>query len=431
MKPFGSAIVIGSDTPIGLTVIRELGQNNVPVIAVGSSNDSLGKASRWTKSFFERPGGQAIADWLPNLISQYNAAAVFAISENDLIELANLPAIIRGCKILTPREEPLSLVLNKNATFERAKKIGIDVPHTWQPALHENFVQIADTLSYPVAIKWADPMEAMCGLEKYNLKFEKIEYAQNSAELLKILNRYDAMKLWPMVQTWCPGKGIGQMFLMGETGTYLKFQHRRIHEWPPSGGVSSLCATEPFSEHTNQMRKSELLLRDLGWEGPAMVEYRYDASTGRYWLMEVNGRFWGSLPLAHYSGAHFAWEMYRTWILNQTPLEQTPSLKSTTACFFIPEAKRMMKLLKEGKNQSNNHKNEMDNYGSRTQIIIKFLMRLFNFRTRYYVWSIKDPLPFFADIKNITSGSWHKKNHASIGLPLTKPAANKRAYSQD
>ena len=30
-----TAIVLGVDTPIGLTVVRELGRHNVPVIAVG------------------------------------------------------------------------------------------------------------------------------------------------------------------------------------------------------------------------------------------------------------------------------------------------------------------------------------------------------------------------------------------------------------
>ena len=36
-----------------------------------------------------------------------------------------------------------------------------------------------------------------------------------------------------------------------------------------------------------------------------MMEYRWDARTNRYYLMEMNGRFWGSLHLALYAGVDF------------------------------------------------------------------------------------------------------------------------------
>jgi protein-tyrosine-phosphatase len=36
-----------------------------------------------------------------------------------------------------------------------------------------------------------------------------------------------------------------------------------------------------------------------------MVEFRVDEATGRHWFLEINGRFWGSLPLALFAGADF------------------------------------------------------------------------------------------------------------------------------
>ena len=52
------------------------------------------------------------------------------------------------------------------------------------------------------------------------------------------------------------------------------------------------------------------LLRAMHWEGVAMVEYRYDAAADRAVLMEVNGRFWGSLPLALHAGVDFPYLLY-------------------------------------------------------------------------------------------------------------------------
>jgi hypothetical protein len=47
------------------------------------------------------------------------------------------------------------------------------------------------------------------------------------------------------------------------------------------------------------------LLERFGWCGVAMVEYKRDSATGQAYLMEVNGRFWGSLQLAIDSGVDF------------------------------------------------------------------------------------------------------------------------------
>ena len=47
------------------------------------------------------------------------------------------------------------------------------------------------------------------------------------------------------------------------------------------------------------------LLRDINWHGPAQVEFKMDARTGRPVLMEVNGRFWGALALSVEAGVDF------------------------------------------------------------------------------------------------------------------------------
>lgn len=53
------------------------------------------------------------------------------------------------------------------------------------------------------------------------------------------------------------------------------------------------------------LRMSLALLADFAWQGVAMVEYKMDESTGTPYLMEINGRFWGSLQLAIDAGVDF------------------------------------------------------------------------------------------------------------------------------
>ena len=53
------------------------------------------------------------------------------------------------------------------------------------------------------------------------------------------------------------------------------------------------------------MDRSRALLKHFGWTGVAMIEYKIDAATGTPYLMEINGRFWGSLQLAIDAGVDF------------------------------------------------------------------------------------------------------------------------------
>jgi len=71
--------------------------------------------------------------------------------------------------------------------------------------------------------------------------------------------------------------------------------HHRLREDPPTGGQST-AARAYFSE---QLKEYGLrLLQALRWHGAAMVEFKLDSRSGQFVLMEINGKFWGSLELA-------------------------------------------------------------------------------------------------------------------------------------
>jgi predicted ATP-grasp superfamily ATP-dependent carboligase len=384
-------LVLGADSPIGLTVVRELGARGVPVIAHGRSDRALGRYSRFAKSFLldQRP----LAEWLPGYAAAQGLGAVMAVSEGHLVELAALKDRL-PCKALTPDAQRLASVLDKARTLEAARQVGIAVPGDWQPMAGEDFAARAAAISYPVAIKWADPNAVQDALAGAGIAFEKVEYAGSPIKLATILTRYDRVDVWPLVQQYCPGYGLGQMLHMARGKATLRFQHRRLREFPPSGGVSSFCASVPLSEHTAQMAKSEELLAALGWEGPAMVEYRYDPASGTYWLMEINGRFWGSIPLAWHCGAHFAWETYRCAVMGEQG-GQGP-YRQRRARYVIPDAKRTMLVLRDGSLP----------LGPRLAAMGRFFADFLDPRVRYYVWSLRDPGPFFGDMVGIIRRLW-------------------------
>ena len=58
-------------------------------------------------------------------------------------------------------------------------------------------------------------------------------------------------------------------------------------------------------------------MRALRYTGVAMVEFKVNAKTGEFVLIEINGRFWGSLPLAVAAGANFPLWLYQMWVENR------------------------------------------------------------------------------------------------------------------
>jgi predicted ATP-grasp superfamily ATP-dependent carboligase len=404
MKPHPPAVVLGIDTAIGVTVVRELGRHGVPVHGIGRTASAVGRASRYCTGFSLRPAGSP-ADWLTDLIAQTGAKALLAISEGDLVALAQLPPVINGCIIMTPRAGPLAIVLDKSETLARAAALGIDVPISWQPTVGEDMMLRARTLAYPVVAKWADPPAMTDRLIAIGLPLIKAEYLHSADALIALINRYAPLGGWPLIQSYCPGFGLGQMIHMADGAAALRFQHRRLHEMPPEGGVSTLCESEPLSLHAAQMAKSEALLASIGWDGPAMVEYRYDPATGLYWLMEINGRFWGSIPLTSYSGIEFAWESYRRAILGQTDTVQ-PDIKPLRARYMIPETKRLIQLL--FKRQA-----IADPLFTPTPLadLGQYLSGFFDPKMRYYLFRWSDPGPFFSDIKTVLMKAVRREKH--------------------
>jgi hypothetical protein len=335
-----AVILLGLDTAVGLVALRELGRHGVPVIGVGYHAEAVGRGSRYLTKFIVRPEGP-VTDWLPALVRRTSAGAVLPMKDRDILAVAELGEAVLGCRNLGALAGPMEQVLDKSRTLEVAAGCGIDVPRSWQPLRADDPMP---DLGWPVVLKWADPMSVMATLEVAGLPETKAEYYSDEVSLRNALELYAPVGRLPLVQSYCKGRGLGQFLYMADGEAVLRFQHERVHEWPPEGGVSSLCRAVPLDRHADQMARSEALLGELGWDGFAMVEYRHDPQSGRYVLMEVNGHLWGSLALASACGAEYAWEAYRRRLLGRTDPAPPPRF-DLSARDTVKETRRIARLL--------------------------------------------------------------------------------------
>jgi predicted ATP-grasp superfamily ATP-dependent carboligase len=389
------AILLGADEPIGLTVIRELGRHGVPIHAVARSREGIGLYSKWTSGRYVRPpNAEATIELLNRIAADQGARYLLAISERDVLLIRNAADAGRlaGLRPLVPPAEQLAVVSNKLATYAAAREVGVPVPATWQPQDGPPPNNLPEDLTFPCILKWSNPESLGNGLARCGLPVLKAEYCYDQTALQRALLRYAPLGRYPLVQAFCPGNGLGHMIFMYRGEVLLRLQHRRISEWPPEGGTSTVCESLPLSQNTDLFAKSEALLRRIGWEGSAMIEYRFDPRTGAASLMEINGRFWGSLPLAYHAAVPFAWFTYAVLGLGVQP--DPPAYRSGIRCrYMLPETRRVLTLLRQ-RGRTQNRELSLPVLGE----VLRYFGQFFSLRSRYYVFTARDPVPFFADM---------------------------------
>ena len=137
-----------------------------------------------------------------------------------------------------------------------------------------------------------------------------VQYAESETELGRLYEETEHLASYPsLLQERIVGPGIGIFVLFDRGQLVADFAHRRLREKPPAGGVSVLRESIPVDPSLRE--HAVRLLGPIGWHGVAMMEFKQDQRTGNVFLMEVNGRFWGSLQLAIDAGVDFPYLLCR------------------------------------------------------------------------------------------------------------------------
>lgn len=212
-----------------------------------------------------------------------------------------------------PSKDRVARVQDKREMLRLARTIGIAYPNTYMLSEDEQLEEVAAKMTYPAVLK---PRFSRF-LKDGKLMAGTVLYASDRSSLLAEYRRLHALIPFPMVQERIEGEGQGIFLLMWNGELRAAFAHRRLREKPPWGGVSVL--SESIALNRDLVEQSVALLNAAGWQGVAMVEFKVDRRDGRPKLMEVNGRFWGSLQLAIDAGIDFPLMLYRLALGEKVP----------------------------------------------------------------------------------------------------------------
>lgn len=295
-------LVTEAGLPQSLTVVRALAAQGVHVVAADGVADSIAFRSRSAAATAVYPPAEedpaAAVDAILAAARDHRVDLVIPNTDRVTVALSEARDRFAGvCRVALPSPEALERSRDKDATVALARDLGIDVPRTTLVRSVEEARAAAREIGYPVALK---PQYSHQPVGGEVLETFPVAFAADDDELARRMAELEGRSA-VLLQEHVRGSGEGVELLLHEGRVLAAFQHRRLREVPPTGGMSSLRESVPLDPV--RFRQAADLLGAMGWTGLAMVEFR--GTPQRTTLMEVNGRIWGSLALAVRAGMDF------------------------------------------------------------------------------------------------------------------------------
>jgi len=225
--------------------------------------------------------GEVVARRGPSVVfpGQEEAVSSLARHARELPDEAILPF---------PGPGPMLALSDKSAVAGLSAAAGIASPRTLAAG--------------PAGELAAEPLPAPCVVKAYGLSvaLPAVRICETDAELGALLR--DLPPREPViVQERAAGALIALSVVLDRDGSVAAlFQSRATRLWPAAAGASSLSVSvEPDPELVD---RAVAMLRDLGWWGLAHMQFLATARGPA--LIDVNVRFYGSLPLATAAGVN-------------------------------------------------------------------------------------------------------------------------------
>lgn len=312
---------------------RMLGREGCRIVVTQTREDQSLEppvfVSRYVKEGRWLEGSASDSDYpdrLYALLEEYRNPVLFCAGAATLNAVAKQRERFgQVCDFLIASPETLDALNDKELVHRRCEELGIPVPR--------EFDGFPDR--FPVIIK------PHCG-EKFGLKAkDRYTVAHNAEEYavkLAAMEKYDPA---PIVQERVAGAGSGASLLLDrESRLIAALCHRRIREYPASGGPSTCC--ESFFDE-EMIDRAYRLLASFGFVGMAMVEFKGNR------VLEVNPRVWGSFPMTERAGSSFALRYARAAAGERLDYQPQDYKTGVRMRFTLNDGAAMLDYLRHGK----------------------------------------------------------------------------------
>lgn len=292
-------IVTCAHSRMGFNVARSLARKGRPVVAVGRDYPTMCAGQKGVIAQYGHgdPYGDpdAFVGLLLDVAARHGAGTVFPVHEETYViaqHRARLEAA--GLAVCCPDLSRLLRLHDKANVPALASVAQVPAPRTLQPQTADDLAEALDVIGPDFIVKprWGS---GTLGLARIAGR-EKLETLRAQWRRQPPAGRY-------LVQEPVPGRGAGAGVLVYGGRIIACAGHQRVREVPITGGTSTARVT---LRHDGMLDAARRLVAAGDFDnGVCMVEFRHDAKTDRFWVLEFNPRYWGGLSTAIESGVDF------------------------------------------------------------------------------------------------------------------------------
>ncbi|QOJ14641.1 MAG: hypothetical protein HRU75_08310 [Planctomycetia bacterium] len=312
-SPTRTVLVLGHDSRAFLAIIRSLGRAGLNVHVGWHRPDSVALRSRYVRKRCALPPFHESSDeWLGallELLQRERYDLVFPCNDAAMTAFhRHRDALGAHARLCIPDTRSFEVLFDKIRTNELARAQGLTLPAERVVASREEAAGAIEALGLPIVLK---PRQS------YNPENPDEKLMVWKAYTREVFDRALAslLRAGPVtLQRNFVGVGVGVEVLMRDGEPLLIFQHERVHE-PLYGGGSSYRRSVALDPRL--VDETRRLLGALRYTGVAMAEFKLNPRTREFVFIEVNARFWGSLPLAVAAGANFPLGAYQLLVEGQ------------------------------------------------------------------------------------------------------------------
>lgn len=305
-----TAVVVGLDCITGLQTARILAGHGIPVVALAGD---LGHFACRTKVCDRIVASDLKSEQLIETLERLGPglgqrAVLYPCTDLSVLEISrHRDRLADWYHVALPEHGIVEMLMDKIAFVTHAEAAGLAIPATFVLTNRADAENAAKALSYPSVVK--PPMKTR---EWERNTKAKVFQVTDAADLLAT---YDRTCDWAdvlLAQEWVEGGDDSLYSCNGYFDTdgrpLATFVARKLRQWPPHTGTSSLGEECRNDEVLTEAIK---LFSGVGFWGLAYLEMKRDARTGQHFIIEPNiGRPTGRSAIAEKGGVDLLFTKY-------------------------------------------------------------------------------------------------------------------------
>lgn len=377
------AMVLGTNYYIGLSAIRCLGKKGIHTVAVDYQGaNPYGALSVYCQEVLTTPHYQKDEEAFIRFLIDYAKAEsykpILVPCHDAYVEVIDRHIEVLKTYFLTVQDERrlLTEVMDKNKLSKLAKDHGVKIPETLESNQPNLIEEVARKIDYPCVVK---PYDSPAFVNAFGVKLFKVYSAE---ELIVSIKKANDKGLEVLVQRIIPGFDDHMYTFDVYLNEASQVTHwttcQKLRQFPINFGASV------YTHHFIEEKLYEIgkpFLESIGYKGFAEIEFKKDAETGEFYLIEINARTTNFNVLLEKLGLNFPYIMYRE--LTRSPIAPfaLKTQRREVFCYAYEDFKAIYGYLKTKQ--------------LTLMTVLSSLMR----KKTYAIWDWRDPKPCFAFFK--------------------------------